>query len=90
MSEKSTLLIIGNGFDLHCRLKSSYGDFFEWAQQNNDNITQNLWLTHFRNVKLKTGKWASVEECIGDVLNRKNDFGILMSLKNLKNYFHLI
>ena len=26
--DKSQLLILGNGFDLHCGLKSSYKDFF--------------------------------------------------------------
>lgn len=24
------IVVIGNGFDLHCGLKSSYDDFFKW------------------------------------------------------------
>lgn len=30
MSEQKQLLILGNGFDLNCGLKSSYKDFFDW------------------------------------------------------------
>jgi hypothetical protein len=33
---KNTILIIGNGFDLQCDLKSSYKDFFEDKKRNND------------------------------------------------------
>ena len=29
MSKTTQLLILGNGFDLHCGLESSYKDFFE-------------------------------------------------------------
>lgn len=31
-----TILIIGNGFDLQCGLKSSYNDFFEFNKHNNE------------------------------------------------------
>ncbi|MFT9004143.1 MAG: AbiH family protein [Liquorilactobacillus hordei] len=30
MNEQKQLLILGNGFDLNCGLKSSYKDFFDW------------------------------------------------------------
>ena len=29
-----SLLIVGNGFDLACGLRSSYGDFFEWLKKD--------------------------------------------------------
>lgn len=31
-------LVIGNGFDLHCGLKSKYSDFFERNEENNKNF----------------------------------------------------
>ena len=37
---KNILLIMGNGFDLSCGLKSSYNDFFEWRKNNLDRIIE--------------------------------------------------
>ncbi len=33
---KNMILIIGNGFDLQCGLKSTYNDFFEYKKNNNE------------------------------------------------------
>lgn len=39
-NSKNILLIMGNGFDLSCGLKSSYNDFFEWRKNNLDRIIE--------------------------------------------------
>ncbi|MDR1821069.1 MAG: bacteriophage abortive infection AbiH family protein, partial [Oscillospiraceae bacterium] len=38
MAENNTLLIIGNGFDLYCGLKTSYRDFFEWLREHDEDF----------------------------------------------------
>jgi hypothetical protein len=43
----NTLLIIGNGFDLQCGLRSSYENFFEWLRQDESRANGNLWAVHF-------------------------------------------
>ena len=44
------LLIIGNGFDLACGLKSSYNDFFEYIfdENNGSDYRLNFWLCIFK------------------------------------------
>ncbi len=46
MSITKQLLILGNGFDLHCGLKSSYKDFFESEIVTDSN---NYWEITIRN-----------------------------------------
>ena len=72
------LLIIGNGFDLACGLKSKYTDFFETiAPQKNE---QNYWYYVFECLKtynlLPSYEWADIE------------LQILNQLKNLEILYH--
>lgn len=47
---KKVKLIIGNGFDLHCNLKTSYRDYFLHSEGKNEYFLN--WIDHFkRNVK---------------------------------------
>ena len=44
------LLILGNGFDLSCKLKSQYKDFFEYIfdKNNSCDYSLNFWLCIFK------------------------------------------
>jgi len=62
MNHPNTLLIIGNGFDLQCRLQSKYEQFFAWLRQDNSRAGSNLWAVHFLNAADPRGnKWSDVE-----------------------------
>jgi len=57
----TTLLIIGNGFDLQCGLKTSYADFFAWLRKDSKRANDNFWTVHFLN-NMPTGNgWVDVE-----------------------------
>jgi len=60
----NTLLIVGNGFDLQCGLKSSYSDFFDWLRQDKGRINDNIWTFHFLNSTLEGRQWINVEDCL--------------------------
>lgn len=44
---KQIKIVVGNGFDLHCGLKSSYGDFFDYFKTKFDNIKS--WIDKYSN-----------------------------------------
>ena len=74
------LIVLGNGFDLACGLKSTYSDFFDYiyGQQivNNTN-SNNFWYDIFRNYKQKSiENWADIEE------------QILIQLKNIEYLYN--
>jgi len=56
-----TLLILGNGFDLQCGLKSSYPDFFDWLRKGNDRANTNLWAVHFLSDTPTGTLWVDIE-----------------------------
>lgn len=65
------LLIIGNGFDLACGLKSSYNNFFEYIfDENNDSDYRfNFWLCIFKELSqqdkfMKKNTWTDIESQI--------------------------
>jgi len=68
MHSDNSLLIIGNGFDLQCGLKSNYEYFFEWLRQCNARTTNNLWEVHFLNSPPKGQGWVDVEGSLLEVL----------------------
>ncbi|MCL2398064.1 MAG: bacteriophage abortive infection AbiH family protein [Defluviitaleaceae bacterium] len=68
MSVGSTLMIIGNGFDLQCGLKSSYADFFEWLRQDDARANDNLWAVHFLSSPPKGSGWIDVEGSLQKLL----------------------
>lgn len=74
------LIVLGNGFDLACGLKSTYYDFFDYiyGQQivNNTN-SNNFWYDIFKNYKQESiENWADIEE------------QILIQLKNIEYLYN--
>jgi hypothetical protein len=89
MISYSTLLVIGNGFDLQCGLKSSYTNFFEWLRQDTSRANNNLWAVHFLNTTLKGELWIDVEDGILRALST-GDKGVIPIdywIKEADNYF---
>lgn len=70
------LIVLGNGFDLACGLKSTYSDFFDYIygqQMVNNTNSNNFWYKIFNNYKQDTiENWADIEE------------QILVQLKNIE------
>lgn len=78
----SQLLILGNGFDLHCGLKSSYKDFFEYTildnigkrfglQQmkiDNSGFWEKLLLEYYKKYENKDFNWCDIENIIKDTV----------------------
>lgn len=71
------LIVLGNGFDLACGLKSSYSDFFEWLYKKDKStkkfikekvIERNFWMLLFWELKKKNKNWADVESEIEKVV----------------------
>lgn len=65
------LLIIGNGFDLACGLKSSYNDFFEYIfdENNGTDYRFKFWLCIFKELSqqdksMKKNTWTDIESQI--------------------------
>lgn len=46
-SLKNVKLVLGNGFDLHCHLKTTYSDFFHFNEEKNKNLSE--WIKQFAN-----------------------------------------
>ncbi|MDG4965682.1 bacteriophage abortive infection AbiH family protein [Lactococcus lactis] len=68
------LIILGNGFDLACGLKSSYGDFFEFIF-NKEESKNNYWYYIFQTLYHQNGTfngWTDIEK------------QILIELKNIE------
>lgn len=57
------LIILGNGFDLACGLKSSYSDFFEYILKNKN--YNNYWYNIFRSIQYNENNnptnWTDIE-----------------------------
>lgn len=78
----SQLLILGNGFDLHCGLKSSYKDFFrnvildtstesfgiEQLQVGVTGFWESLLLEYYKLRKKDDYNWCDIEKIIKDIL----------------------
>jgi len=58
----NVLYIIGNGFDRHHKVKSSYGDFSLWLKKNNRNLYETL-----SNVCQVDYLWKDFEKALADV-----------------------
>ena len=65
------LLILGNGFDLSCKLKSQYKDFFEYIfdKNNSCDYSLNFWLCIFKelseqNHSMNGSSWTDIESQI--------------------------
>ncbi len=82
----SKLLVIGNGFDLHCGLQSTYNDFFEYLlkqkrfsnqleQTHSIGDTANLWWALFYANKDDNRKWfwKDIEDLMFHFLFKKDE-----------------
>jgi hypothetical protein len=65
------LLILGNGFDLSCKLKSQYKDFFEYIfdENNSSDYKLNFWLCIFKELSqqekfMNENSWTDIESQI--------------------------
>lgn len=54
------LIILGNGFDLTCGLKSSYNDFFEWELER-ENITPNFIKINLEMIKKDQSSFYNID-----------------------------
>ena len=73
------LIVLGNGFDLACGLKSTYYDFFGYiyGQQIVNTKSNNFWYDIFKNYKQESiENWADIEE------------QILIQLKNIEYLYN--
>lgn len=69
---EDTLLIIGNGFDLQCGLKSSYKEFGIWLRQDEQRLYSSLWAVHFFLNNLADDQdWIDVEQSLQGTLTEK-------------------
>lgn len=55
------LYVIGNGFDLHHKIKSSYADFKKWLLQNNPRLYNNIDIAYSSTPEL----WSDLETQLG-------------------------
>ncbi|MCL2828729.1 MAG: bacteriophage abortive infection AbiH family protein [Oscillospiraceae bacterium] len=67
---KNILLVIGNGFDLQCKLKSGYKDFFAWLRQDNK-WHNSFWGVHFLNNLPEGQDWTDIEQSLQETLTSK-------------------
>lgn len=98
------LVIVGNGFDLACGLKSRFSDFIEASEKDDDiSIADNAWWLINSHFKIFTGKtymssnWADVEQLISDFLKEEHGFSdkqragaqrLSFKLQDLERYFN--
>lgn len=69
------LIILGNGFDLSCGLKSSYNDFFEYIYSGSFKTSKNYWYYIFKKLSEESQElstWTDIEK------------QILIELKNIE------
>jgi len=72
MADRSVLMIIGNGFDLQCGLKSGYEDFFDWLDKNTSVANTTVWTINFlTNLTSKNQLWADVESNLLEALSSR-------------------
>ena len=101
MDAPNTVLVLGNGFDLHCGLKSRFKDFFEDELKNKPcKIKSNIWYLIFYYaymldynhggslvpfVNNSNPLWMDVETYIDNVFKTSNLMGILKIYDFIKN-----
>ena len=92
------LLIIGNGFDLQCKLKSSYTEFLKKRREEGGNIDingakacNNLWdciFYYYQELKNPMVDWQDIETVIKDfVTNKQSKITNLVYVLLYKKYF---
>jgi len=66
------LLIIGNGFDLQCGLKSDYKSFIKWLREDTARSNDNLWAVHFTNRPTEDLLWIDVETVLQEAISGRD------------------
>lgn len=61
------LIVLGNGFDLTCGLKSQYADFYQSVRSSNQ--FNNILVDYAFETKLRNPNWADVESNLLNLLN---------------------
>lgn len=78
------LLIIGNGFDLSCGLRSSFKDFIGWRfnhLENKDGVCKpNIWDVVFKNNSKTDANWCDIESAIAGWAGGMHSAAITMLL----------
>ena len=69
------LIVLGNGFDLTCGLKSQYADFYSSVKHNFNNVL----VDYAFEMKLKNPNWADVESNLLDLLNSFASYSLLLN-----------
>lgn len=83
------LIILGNGFDLSCGLKSSYNEFFEYIYSDSTKTQKNYWYYIFKTLSQESqnlSTWTDIEKQI--LTELKNIEWIYR--KKIKTITHLI
>ena len=70
MMVKNTLMVIGNGFDLQCKLNSCYRSFFDWLSEDDARANDNIWTVHFLNAQYGGAGWVDIENQLQKTLNK--------------------
>jgi hypothetical protein len=65
--EKIAIVIVGNGFDLAHGLSTSYTNFIE-HHENDDELNNTFWFIHFKKMKEK-GRWMDLENEFKKILD---------------------
>ena len=84
------LIVLGNGFDLACGLKTSYFDFGKWMEENYSNTASYLYDMAFSNVEFgrNENQWTKFEQSLGCITPYEvADYSILYNeeLNNLSD-----
>lgn len=70
MKDRLGIVILGNGYDLFHKKKTSYTSFIEKVKSENE---QNLWINYFH--RKKSNGWIDIENEIKKILDDLNEFG---------------
>jgi hypothetical protein len=76
IAQGNILFIIGNGFDLHCGLKSSYNDFFEYLRENDNAFKSVYKFVEDIYKKIRDYDSAGTYICYGDDGDWDSDSGL--------------
>lgn len=82
------LYVVGNGFDLYHKIKSSYGDFGSYIKGANSSLHDT-----FENYFSFEGNWSSLEETIGHldvdlIIDETSDFLVSYGAEDWSDAYH--
>lgn len=71
--EKHGIVILGNGFDLFHKNKTSYKDFIQEVKMEN---TDNIWINYFDS-QIEVNGWIDIENEFNNIINSFSNFSTL-------------